>query len=77
MVHSPCFGKQVTSHPNPSKNKNCWIGRYGVAARSPRSRDLIPFDYSPWGLMKSLAYSMNSRSRVDLLRRAIDGNDHF
>ena len=48
---------------------NCWLGRGGPVAWSPRSPDLTPLDYYLWGHMKTLVYETTVDSRTALRRR--------
>ena len=54
-----------------------WFGRGGPHNWPARSPDLSPLDYSVWGWMKELVYSVKVGTRDALLSRILDTADRI
>jgi len=59
--------------------KICWIGRGRPMAWPPRSPDLTPVVFFPWGYIKTLIYTSPVDSEEDLIVRIVEaaGTWHF
>lgn len=64
------FGNNVQDHLNNTFGDR-WIGRGGPVAWPARSPDLTPLDFYLWGHMKSLVYSTEVESEMDLVARIV------
>ena len=53
-----------------------WLGRGGPLAWPPRSPDLTPLDYYPWGHIKTV-YETKVNSRATLHRRIFAVAEHI
>lgn len=62
------YGHIVTDWLNENYPRR-WIGRNGPIAWPPRSPDLTPLDFYLWGFMKDRVYTVEIRTREQLLQR--------
>jgi hypothetical protein len=65
------FSRAVRDVPNNTHHDR-WIGRRGPTAWPPRSPDLYPLDFYPWGHLKSLVYAAPVDSEETLYHRIVD-----
>ena len=71
--HSSCEVRNFLNYHFPGR----WIGRGGPHTWPARSPDLSPLDYSVWGRMKELVYSVNVVTRDALLGRILNAAERI